>query len=190
MAREMNPNLYPPSGYVFRERDGSVHRGDSWRNLTYIVEQYRERNKFEVGDVWAEIMTQHCAASPGLCRDEINYVRPINDGLTFNKKVLGWIAWALGQKRLNAWDTVEESEVDRRAAICAVCPVQKSLNYSCEACLTSLKSGRKALLDGKLPKYLNLQPCGVLNEDCATSVHAILEPKLLPGQPENCWRRG
>lgn len=190
MAREMNPNLYPPDGYVFRERDGSIHRGDSWRDLTRIVTEYRTRNKMEVGEVRAEIMTQHCAKVPGHCRDEVAFVPPPADGLSFNKKVLGWVAWALGRKRLNAWDLVEESEVDRRAAICAVCPMQKSLNHSCEACLTTLKSGRKALLDGKMPKYLNLQPCGVLNEDCATSVHAILEPKQGPNLPEACWRRG
>ncbi len=191
MAREMNPNLYPPNGYLFRERDGSVHRGLSWKDVKKKVKEYRERNNIPVGDVWEEIMTQQCASSPGLCRDsDPGPVRVVNDGLTFNKKVIGWLAWALGQKRLNDWALVDEDEVDRRAAICASCPMQKSLNESCGACLETIRTSRKVLLDGKKPKYQNLQPCAPLEEDCASSVHAILEPKVSHALPGNCWRRG
>lgn len=192
MAAEINPNLYPPDGYVFKEQDGSIHRGESWRDLERKVKAYRERNGIPPGDVWQEMMTQVCAKFPGHCRQQTpgNPTTSKTHSLTFNQVIMGWLAQAMKLKREDAWARVDDAEAARRAAICAVCPMQKSLNHACESCLTTVNRSRRALLDGRDPKFSNLNPCGALNEDCQSSVHAILEPSKDPNLPASCWRRG
>jgi hypothetical protein len=193
VARELNPNLYPSRGYVFVERDGSVHRADGWKSLRAKVTRYREDNHFELGDVWGEIQTQICGASPSACRDSEPTTKSEKDdasGMSFNQRVLAWLGWALGRKRVNAWTFVSHEEQSRRAGICALCPKQQALSKACESCITSIHSARRALLDSREPAFQNLHPCSVLREDCVSSVAVNLPPSNNPELPPNCWRRG
>lgn len=191
MAQEFNPNLYPPFGYEFHERDGSIIRASGWKQLERKVREYRERNRFEVGDPWQEIMAQVCARVPGHCRNsEPPKKTRTGTGLTFNQRVLAWAAWALGRKRVNDWSEVSSEEANRRAAICATCPKQKSLNLACTACVATLTRARRILRNERESEHQNLFPCAVLGEDCVSTVHANLSPSSNPDLPAHCWRRG
>lgn len=189
MAREINPNIRPPNGYRFTERDGVVFVGRNWRSVEKQVKAYRQRNNFEPGEPWAEIMTQTCGDTPGFCGETSANRPPDSSGMSFNQRINEWMAWALGKKRLKAISLVSAEVTQARAAICAACPMQRALSQSCGACIRSIKAAREALLDGSAPAFQNLHPCDMLKEDCATSVHLSLTPSNVPDLPANCWRR-
>lgn len=187
---EVNRNLYPDGGYQFTERDGTRIRGESWKDLEARIRGYRAVNRFDPGDPWAEINIQLCARQPSFCREEGPPVPPQgHHSLSFNQRVQQWFVHALGLKRVNRLGHVDDGEAARRAAICARCPAQLSLNHACEACLASIKTSREGLLDGRPSRHQNLQPCGVLGEDCQTTVHLQQPATQVPGLPGHCWRR-
>lgn len=194
MSQEFNPNLFPPNGYVFKDRDGTRHQSDSWKRLLQQVVDYRTRNGFELGDVWSEIMAQACASTPGHCRDNaprLVQARSQTGIPAFNQRVLEWLNQALTLKRVNALVRVSDGEAARRAKICLQCPRQHPLNEVCHACLITTKMARKLILRGGASRHQNLNPCGVLGEDCQTSVY-LEQPPVEPPAPElpaECWRK-
>lgn len=182
--RQINRNLYPSMGYRFIEQDGSVHRATGWVKLERKVAEYRQRQGFEPGNVRAEIVNQVCGAAPNLCGE----TGPQGDRseMTFNTRILEWLGWLMGQKRINALLHVDETTATARAAVCAVCPAQKSLSKSCGSCLAGIDVARKVISDRP---FKNLSPCSVLHEDCAVSVWLKREPSHDPALPGACWRR-
>jgi|SRR5688572_4986185 len=184
-----NPNLYPEGGRVFTDRDGTIHRGDSWRELYEKIRRYREINKFEPGDPEAEVSAQLCAKMPHLCRPNAPHVQPTHHSQSHNQRVLQWFSVQLSRKRVNAIPRVEDDVAADRAAICARCPMQRALNAACEGCISSIKTSRKVILDGKASQHQHLSPCAALGEDCSTSVHIEQAPQAEPSLPAECWRR-
>jgi hypothetical protein len=187
-VRQINPNIYPNGGYRFTEQDGSVHVDESWRKLEAKVVDYRQRNGFPAGDVWNEMMAQVCGSAPGLCGDYSGDTVPQSSGAgsDFSHRIMEWLAWAVGQKRLNAWHRVSDEEAARRATICSACPKQRGLNTTCGTCLNTIAGAREALGGSR---HQNLHPCGVLNEDCQATVHGTQAPSNNPELPAECWRR-
>jgi len=187
--RQINLNIYPKDGYVFRDADGYVHQAESWKKLAVSVADYRARNGFAPGEPWEEIMTQQCAKTPGFCNEQPT---PDPTGMSFTQHVLAWLAHAAGYKRLGQWNRIDDPTAANRAAICAVCPNQKALSTACGACITSIKTLRKALLNGATPQHQNLDPCAVLFEDCQSTVHVDPPPVSAEQNaklPPKCWRR-
>lgn len=186
---KFNRNLYPDGGYFFTMPDGTRIRADGWRSLENRIRGYRAVNKMDPGNPWEEIQAQYCSRQPSLCGPERTHVpEKGHNSLTFNQRVQQWFVEVVNRKRVNKLPRVSDKLAAARAAICARCPAQKSLNEACKACLTSINTSRKGLLDGSKSKFLNLQPCGVLGEDCSTSVYLDQEPKTAAGQPGDCWR--
>lgn len=188
--REINPNIYPPDGYTFRESDGSIRRSDSWKHLEAEVRDYRLRNGLPEGNVWEDIMDQTCAKFPGFCRNAEPFVQiPTNQSMSFNQRVLEWFAACLRSKRLNAWRLVDDPEAARRAAICQRCPRQRALSTACAACIATVDASRTVLMDGRASRHQNLQCCDALGEDCSVSVYATQKPTDKPTCPAECWRK-
>lgn len=187
----LNPNLYPSEGYVFTERNGVLLRGEGWKNLEQRIRGFRALNKLPPGDPWAEIVTYHCAKQPSLCRDSSPMAAgPRGSGsMSFNQRVMQNMVHLIGLKRMKRLPRGDNVSAAARAAICATCPRQKSLNEACKACLYSVNQSRKALLDGADSRHQNLLPCAVLAEDCQTTVHVDQAPTVAEGMPSNCWRR-
>lgn len=185
--RDFKSSVFPPNGYVFRDRDGLVHQADSWAQLEAKVAEYRARNRMDPGDVHEEIVTQVCAGVPALCHDIQPFVMQ-KSGNEFNWHVVQWFTHAAGYRRLGQWNRVPDAEAARRAAICSKCPMQRALNASCGACITSINGLRKAIL-GQEPKHKNLSPCAVKWEDTQTTVHIDIAPDADPNFPAHCWRR-
>jgi len=187
--RTFNPNLYPDGGYLFTNPDGTVIRGESWRDLESRIRGYRALNKMDPGDPWTEIQIQHCSRQPQLCQEEGPPI--VNGGyvMSFNERVIQWFVSIIGLKRVNRLPRVDDVEAQRRADICARCPMQRSLNEACKSCLHSVETSRKAILEGCDSLHRNLQPCGALGEDTSISVHIEQAPTNHPNMPANCWRR-
>lgn len=185
-----NPNLYPEGGYIFVESDGTRFRGESWKDLIAKVAEYRARNGREKGDPEAEIFTQYCVRMPSHCGMHTTHQTIVPHSMTFNQKVLQWFSNLLEWKRRNPIARVTDGEAARRAAICARCPMQRSLVESCESCIKTIRHGRLTVLDGHASQHQNLQPCAALGEDCMVSVH-IEQPQVPAEQvPAECWRKG
>lgn len=191
MGLVFNPNLYPPDGYRFRDADGTLFKGESWRDVRRQVAEYRARNNMPAGDPEAEINAQQCAQTPGLCHgDKPAPVRVAGSGSNGNERVLNWLGSVLISRRQNGTPAVIDNATARtRAAICAVCPRQKALSAACDACLNTIRDSRKVILGGERPVHESLHTCGVLGEDCVSSVHLDLGPVVDPDLPSNCWRR-
>ncbi len=187
--KEFNPNLYPPGGYRFTDRDGTPHTAGGWKDLKEKVIAYRTRNGQEVGDVWAEIMAQACGRVPSHCRDDAVAPPPPSAGMDFSKRIMGWLANLAGLKRTGQWRLVPDDLAARRASVCLGCPGQRALNESCGACVTSIQNMRRALLDGAEPKHQNLHPCSLLGEDCQSTVHAEMPRTESTLVPDFCWRK-
>ena len=187
---EFNRNIYPDGGYIFTESDGTRLKASGWKTLEAKVRGYRAVNKMPPGDPWQEINVQYCARMPHLCRQVGEPVPPGGVGeVSFNHRVLAWIGTMVGMKRKHDFNRVDSATALSRANTCARCPKQKSLNHACEGCLLSLKDARNGLLDGVKARFKNLNPCGVLSEDCQVSVFVLQKPSNSPELPENCWRR-
>lgn len=189
--RQINPALYPPNGYRFRDRDGYVHGGMNWKEVEAHVIEYRARAGFDPGAPFEEIMTQVCSEVPSYCNEEEPFVMRTKE-MDFNQHVVAWLGHAAGYKRLGQWNRIDDATAARRAAICSTCPMQRALNSSCGACITTINTLRKALLDGKKPQHQNLSPCAVTWEDCQSTVHIDIPPNPNPDPnlPAHCWRRG
>lgn len=185
--RQMNPNIYPPGGHKFRERDGTVFKAESWKAVERKIIRYRRDGQFPLGNPWEEIMAQACGENPGLCGEVVSV--PKTGGMTFNQRILEWLAWAVGRKRINAVERVSAEVAAARAEVCAVCPKQRSLNKACLACISGVGTARKAIFDGGKTPHDSLLPCAELFEDTATSVHMVLGASNNPALPLNCWRR-
>lgn len=191
MPIEFNRNMYPPDGRVYMESDGTRFRGDSWRDLEAKVAEYRRLRGMPAGDVSADINAQLCAKYPSFCGD--TSPRPIANAhsLTFNQRVLHWVAHMLGVKRSNPtlFTRASDEEAAARAAICARCPAQQGLVQSCEACIRSVETGRRVLLDGAPSRHQNLLPCRVLAEDTTVTVHLNQPAVDVAELPAECWRK-
>lgn len=189
--RQINLNLYPPNGYRFRDRDGYVHIGTSWKRVEAMIIDYRARNKFDPGEPWAEMMNQVCSEVPSYCKEQGPFVLRTTTGkdMDLNKYIVEWFGHAARTKRLGHWRRIDDATAARRARICSTCPMQRALSSSCGACITTINNLRRALLDGKKPQHQNLSPCAVTLEDCQSTVHIDLPPNPDPNLPAHCWRR-
>lgn len=191
MGLVFNPNLYPPDGYRFKDANGTLFKGESWRDVRRQVKEYRARNGMPPGDPEAEINAQQCAQTPGLCHgDKPAPVRTTTSGSNGNERVLNWLGSVLIARRQNGTPAlVDKAAARARAAICAVCPRQKALSAACDSCLNTIRDSRKVILNGETPVHQGLSTCGVLGEDTVSSVHLDLAPLDEFDLPLNCWRR-
>lgn len=192
MSFEFNPNIYPPGGYQFKERDGTVIRGDTWKNLNDRIRVYREVNHFEAGDPHRDVMDQMCKTYPHMCGIVDNTPMPPNgrgQAMNFTDRVLHWFIQILSLKRLNRLSRVDDQTAGARANICQRCPRQMALSAACGACTRSIDQGRLAALDGQPSRHQNLLSCAVLGEDTSITVHIGIDPVENKDLPRECWRR-
>jgi len=187
----MNPNLYPPDGYIFTEVDGVKFRGDSWRDLFRQIKAYREGHgqttSLEI--IEQDVFNQHCAKTPGLCHSDAPAPPQQRSGNTLNARVLNWFSIKLAELRQNgSLNKVSDAVAKHRAGICAKCPRQTAFSTACEACISAVESGRKSILGGKPSVHQGLHPCSALGEDCVTTIHLDLPPTKEKDVPPACWR--
>lgn len=185
---EINPNMHPSGGYVFTDRDGHRHRADGWKALRERVAEYRKINRMDPGDPWAEIQVFHCVNNPSYCRQVGTVQGTTIKPASLNDRVVRWFVKLIQKKRDKQLPRVDDSIAAKRAKICLHCPRHSGLSEACENCLTTIKTGQKAVLNGANSLHQNLKYCAALGEDCSISVH-IEQPVATVDLPSACWRR-
>ena len=186
--KRINLNLYPKDGYIFRERDGTIIRGESWPEVMRKVDQYRRLNKFPIGNVETEVTAQACSRNPSHCAENnaatVHQIKVVS----LKGRVLKYMAYLRKlTPKLIPW--VDAAAAGRRASICASCPKNTHLPEGCATCRAALAAMRDEVLGVHRTKDHRLNGCVVLGEDLPTSVwvaHDVVDNPELPG---NCWRK-
>jgi hypothetical protein len=187
----------PPGGWRFKHLDtGYVSTGVTFQSLVQKVVQYRQNHGVPVvSEGYArlsdEIEADICASMGP--RDQVAYCdtkfRPLTG--------IHWREVARFLHTLAAWvkagfEKVPQEEAERRASICATCPLNVGL-AGCAVCRTALKAGRDVLMQASTAQDSRLQACGVCGCDLKTSVHVPLSVLLSDREglvyPDWCWKK-
>lgn len=186
-------NIIPPGGFHFMEGEHRIE-SHSYQALADAVLQYRVNNKLPVGNPLREVFDYVCNNHPHFCTKP---TLPIQGSKpTLASRVTTWIAHLYQSSRSLDIEHafVEQPEADRRAAICAKCPLNEDWRQGCGSCRESAKqigftfrAGRKSKDEGAL------MACSVIGQENATAVWLKGPPSLSPEThkqlPEHCWRR-
>jgi hypothetical protein len=187
----------PPGGWRFKHIDtGFVSTGVTFQSLVQKVAQYRQNhNQPVVSEGYArlsdEIEADICAS-----------LNPADQAAYCDTKfrALSGIHWkevARFLHTLAAWvkagfDVAPQEEAERRAAICAVCPLNVGM-AGCGVCRTALKAGRDALMQTRTSQDAKLEACGVCGCDLKTSVHVPINilrtDREFLAYPDWCWKK-
>lgn len=189
--RRINPNLYPKSGFIFKEPDGTTIAGHTWDGVVARVQSYRKRNNLPPGDPKREVMDQACAANPELCKEENELAKAQLKVSTLKGRMLAWMAHLRQKREKQGIAFVPQEEADKRARVCKRCPMRKEIPEGCSSCRAALVALRKDILgDGKaIDGELAATGCVVLGNDLATAIHLDQPVTDNPELPPECWRK-
>jgi len=200
---KINVNLRPSGGYVFKNSDGSMHRGGNWPIVIQKVIGYRQRHGQSIGNVEEEVMAQACERYPGLCKPEAQNILPGGKGNIkrpsqtvsirtppLKSRVLLWLAHLFSARiRGQIFGYVLADEAAARESICAACPQNQPLGGSgCSSCKKALSDYRDVTIPN-LRRFERLGGCVILGVDLVTSVHLDEIRVDNPSLPMNCWRK-
>lgn len=186
--KSLNPNIYPKSGHIFRDSDGSVHTADSWAGVVRRVKAYRARQGRPVDSVANDVILQACQREPVLCVEDDGQARAKLAEASLKSRVLGWLSRMVKAKSKGEVVYVSEQLRDARADVCNRCPLDKSLPEGCGSCKMALKELQGNVLGHRKgePRYA---ACPVLGEYLSVSVwieqQAVADARL----PWECWRK-
>lgn len=184
-------NAVPRSGLhiplEFTDKDGVLHRADSWEALARRVFEYRSKANFSIGDPLTEIYAQVCAQHPALCKILDKKIPKRHREL--NRRILDWVIQLLADFNTRTLiRQTDDNEVSRRSEICRKCPKQSAWRGTCQNCAVQVSQILMGVLKG-VPLDSGLQGCLVLGEDTRASVRVEQPRSGDPGLPEFCWRR-
>lgn len=187
--KKFNNNLYPSGGFFFKDADGVVHREKSWAKVAAKVTAYRARAGKPIGEPLAEVMQQACQRNPSLCYED--GIRPASPKppTSLKQRAILWLNTMLGIHRKTKLELVTPAEAERRAQICATCPLNTPMGVSsCASCKQAAKVLRQELI-GARKRDQRLEGCSVLGVDLVSAVH-LDEPRVARNDlPAHCWRR-
>lgn len=189
MSLRINVNLFPKSGYVFKDQTGVVHVGGSWGAVINKVRAYRKRMGQAPGNVAAEVIAQACASNPAFCREETEEQRRAYRTVSLKGMVLRFLALARQHKDAGSLTFSTPQDAANRADVCARCPYNQKLPEGCGNCNKARREsqlyvlGRQRNIDGRL------NGCLILGEDLPTAAHLERVTVDNPALPANCWRK-
>lgn len=186
--RKVNRNLYPKSGYVFRDSDGTRHVGGNWQHLIAIVRRYRQKRGLPFDTVEAEVNEQGCQNNPELCIEESEANKRQLRQVSLKGRVLLWLGARQKRKEKEPLVFVQDSLHAARVDVCSRCPKNTALPEGCGSCRAALKELATSLvgsrqLDGRV------NGCLVLGEYIPVS--SWIEDTAIPNPelPGECWRK-
>lgn len=188
MKQTINTNVFPKSGYVFTDSDGTKHTGGSWPGVIARVREYRQRAGLPLGDVTAEVIAQACMLNPGLCHTEGREYTEQLRKTTLKSRILQWMAVMRERATKDPIQIVPDAEKQARAVVCSTCPWNTQLPTGCSSCTKALIELRKGVI-GLRPQDGRLNACDKLGEDLPTSVYLDLVRVSNNELPANCWRK-
>lgn len=183
--KKINVNLFPKSGYVFRDKDGTPHVSTrSWRDLIKRLESYRRLNKLPMGNPEKEVLDQACERNPGHCYDDETPPVVSAPRSLIKSAVLGWLA---SIRRVKDQLTFVSSDVAaKRTETCANCPFNVPLKQGCAPCQTFIAEMRKSILrDRKVDSRLNA--CEKFSRDAGVMVYIDGVAEQRDDLPDHCW---
>jgi hypothetical protein len=181
--------MFPKDGYWFRESDGTIIKGSSWKLVTKKVVEYRERAKMSPGNPAVEVAEQACARQPTICHNVVKY-EPAKRPLSLKSRVLKWLSeFKLRVAKGEKLEYVADAEAKARADACAQCSANVPLGpSSCSACKQAVTEMRKSII-GPRRADGRLNGCNFLGIDLPTAVH-LDEIRLDNNElPAHCWRK-
>lgn len=184
----INPNIYPKDGYFFKESDGTVHRGQSWKAVINRVIAYRRRQNRPVGNVTEEVVSQACSRSPNLCHEDSGRGQVLLTQSSLRTRVLSWLNWLRQVKDKGELSYVDEPLHDARADVCSRCPMDKSLPSGCGSCQRALKELHAMLVGGRKGDG-RFDACPILGEYLPVSTWVNQETVANPALWVECWRK-
>ena len=184
-------NIFPKDGYRFKEQDGTLLVGDSWRGITARVVAYRKRNGLPPGDPAKEINDQRCQTNPESCfQDSGPQHAAAVRVTTLKSRVLQWFSRVREAGRRTPTEFASTELAQARANVCAGCPQNQSLPDGCSSCKAAVKELRVEVIGGRPadPRLVN-HGCNVLGAESATQVW--LEQVTVDNAelPAHCWRK-
>jgi hypothetical protein len=187
--KRIKVNLYPSSGYAFKDKDGSWHRGKDWADVIARVTGYRKRNNMPLGDVEQDVHDYACLHNASLCHDETpQQVKTALKGTSMKGRVLKWLSSLRKKREDREIQMVPEAEAVARAEICLQCPAHQAYPAGCGSCKAAVRSSREEILKPRRADA-RLNGCNILGEDLGTSTHIEQVRVNNSDLPANCWRK-
>lgn len=185
--QKINVNLFPKSGYVFRDKDGTTHTSSrSWRDVINRVESYRRLNKLPVGDPEKEVLAQACERNPGHCYEDTAAPVGVVARSSIKSAVLSWLAGIRRAKDSLTFVSVDDAS--KRADICANCPFNVPLKQKCAPCQTFIAEMRKSILKNRAVDS-RLNACEKFARDTGVMVHLDATSEKRDDLPDHCWMK-
>ncbi len=198
----LNPGIRPPGGFVFYDDEEFKHEAATFQDLIEAVADYRARLDRPPGNPAQEIEDQICARSPGACFESAKVTSssgissgsgaPLQDEATKNRifvatiqaKLLQWLRTARSKRP----PTADTHLAQRRAEICASCPLNADWSKLCPPCYAKAKKLIPGCVDPERPvSGLEGRACLRSKEDLSVSVW-MTGPAPLADVPKECWR--
>lgn len=186
--QKVKVNVYPKSGYIFKESDGTTITGNNWSGVIARVRLYRKRNNLPPGDPETEVHAQACARNPSLCiQDDGGTTKRATQEASLKGRVIKWFA----ELRKRSFSFVSPELAHQRAQVCKRCPMNKGLPEGCANCRAVLKELRRAVLgSGRIGEDALLHHgCTVLGFEQATAVHLDDPTEVNNELPAECWKK-
>lgn len=185
----------PPGGWRFVEpATGVVVTAITFASLVGKAAQHRQNMQIPADPEWRldEIVENSVceALSPAdrmaYCETGVRQRSAVGwrEVLSFLKTAVSWVATGA--------ELVTQEEAERRANICAGCPLNVSVG-GCAPCRVTVEEFRTTVLQRSTSHDAGLQACGVCGCELKTAVHLPLE-NLRAGKPhltfpEWCWQK-
>lgn len=202
--------VMPPGGWRYAE-NGKMIVDDavSYEDLINKLSQYRAFCGLPLGNPQQDIDRYICATYPNMCgghapepeegvdQVELSYGQPVQKKP--RERVMNWAVNRM--QKAGQIEFVDAEEADRRASICAQCPMQVQWNEpieGCPGCQAYVEEADTKLIKLRANKasayVLNLygKSCKVAGHDletaCWLEAPALLHRRNYSGQfPKQCW---
>lgn len=184
---ELNPYLYPPGGYSFKEANGFEVRAADLSGLITAVKDYRKHSNQPEGDAYAEIVAQICERGPQTCRGV-----PTRAEVTTPAQIrlVARVVLSTNELRETKQTLVKSPDAYARAEVCKLCIHYKEWSRFCPPCKANATELLKEIVRPEVPVGTVAGcACDLAGDDLSVAVW--LDRRLrLNDAPAACWRTG
>jgi len=187
--KQINPNVFPKGGYLFREQDGSIHSADGWDGVIARVKAYRKRQGKSTASVGKEVIEQACLRNPVLCVEDNGTTQREQKKASLKTIVLQWLMVKKRQKEAQELRFVPRELHEARTDVCIRCPADKGMpGGGCGSCKAALVEMREAVVGNKVTDS-RITACPFLGEYLPVSTWLDDQAVANSDLPRECWRK-
>jgi hypothetical protein len=188
--QRINVNLFPKTGFIFKESDGTTIAGNTWAGVVSRVRAYRKRAGLPPGDPESEVRAQACQREPTICNEDDGQHAAAVKVASLKSRVLQWFASIRKSSKRDISEFVSFEKAQERANICAGCQFNQALPEGCSSCSQAIKELRQEVIGGRhVDSRLVNHGCSVLGSDLATQAWLDLLTVNQAELPGHCWRK-